>query len=112
MFRRRFLKVTGASMAVGAAGVTAIDAAQPQYTWIFVDGMHCEFCARRLAKGLSAVPGVAKVETSVPKKFAVVTPASGKQLSPKAVWEAAEKAKFKPVKLQGPTGVYKKKPGA
>ena len=112
MDRRSFLKMTGMSIAVGAAGVAAADSAEPEYTWLFVDGMHCEFCARRLAKGLSAVPGVAKVQTNVDKKYAVVTPRAGEGVSPRAIWEAAEKAKFKPVKLRGPSGVYTKKPGA
>ena len=61
-------------------------------------------------RGIETVPGVVKVQTTLAEDFAVVTPQSGKQISPRALWEAIEKAKFTPVKLQGPAGIYTAKP--
>ena len=112
MNRRTFVKTTIATLAAGAtaAVATPADAAQPQYTWIYVDDMHCAGCAKKIARKLYTVPGVVKVQTHLEKHFAVVTPQAGKQVSPRAVWEAVESIKFKPVKLQGPSGIYTSKP--
>lgn len=80
------------------------------YTWVFVTDMHCGACAKKIARKLYAVPGVVKVQTSVKKSVAVVTPQKTRQVAPRAVWEAVEKAGFKPVKLVGPAGTYRAKP--
>ena len=87
-----------------------LQAAQPEYTWIFVDDMHCANCAKKIARKLYTVNGVVNVQASVSKNMAVITPQAGKRLSPRALWEAVESASFKPVKLQGPGGVYLTKP--
>ena len=108
MNRRAFVKVSVASMALGIASKSYAEEAT--YTWIFVDNMHCQNCANKIARKLYTVPGVVKVQTDVERNFAVVTPQARKQLSPRALWEAVEIAKFSPVKLQGPTGVYTAKP--
>ena len=86
------------------------EAADTPYTWIFVEDMHCSNCAKKIARKLYNVSGVVKVQANVPKDYAVVTPQEGTQLSPRALWEAVEQAKFKPVKLQGPNGIFTKKP--
>jgi Cu+-exporting ATPase len=85
-------------------------AASPQYTWVFVKDMHCENCAKKIARRLYTLPGVVKVQTNVKQNFAVITPESGKNVSPRAVWEAVEAAKFQPVKIQAPSGVFTAKP--
>jgi copper chaperone CopZ len=85
-------------------------AAQSDLTWIFVDDMHCANCAKKIARKLYTVNGVVNVQANVSKNFAVITPQAGKTLSPRALWNAVELAKFKPVKLQGPYGVYTTKP--
>ena len=109
MNRRKFL-TSGFAFTVASAGILTADAAQPEYTWIHVKNMHCSACAQRIARKLYTVAGVVKVQTDVSKNFAVITPQSGKQPSPRAIWEAVELAKFTPVKLQGPRGVYTTKP--
>ncbi len=88
----------------------AVEAVETPYTWIFVEDMHCSNCAKKIARKLYNVSGVVKVQANVAKDYAVVTPQEGAQLSPRALWEAVEQAKFKPVKLQGPAGVFTKKP--
>lgn len=87
-----------------------VEAEDTPYTWIFVEDMHCSNCAKKIARKLYNVSGVVKVQANVPKDYAVVTPQEGAQLSPRALWEAVEQAKFKPVKLQGPNGIFTKKP--
>ncbi|MEE2706709.1 MAG: cation transporter [Planctomycetota bacterium] len=109
MNRRNFLRATAASTVVLAAGSHAT-AAEPQYTWIYVKDMHCSNCAKKITRKLYTVPGVVKVQTHLKQHFAVITPQAGKSVSPRAVWEAVEQIKFEPVKLQGPIGVYRKKP--
>ena len=79
-------------------------------TAIFVDDMHCKACAKKIARKLYAVPGVVAVHADVSKNLALVTPQKNKDPSPRALWEAIEAAKFKPVKLVGPYGTYQKKP--
>lgn len=98
------------ALSLGSFIAPPVDAAQPDLTWIFVDDMHCANCAKRIARKLYTVSGVVNVQASVSKNFAVVTPQEGKTLSPRALWSAVESAKFKPVKLQGPDGVYTAKP--
>ncbi len=65
---------------------------------------------KKIARKLYTVSGVVKVQANVAKDYAVVTPQAGADLSPRALWEAVEQANFKPVKLQGPRGVFTKKP--
>ena len=77
---------------------------------IYVENLHCKHCAKRLARKLFAVPGVKKVTANVKKDLAVAYPETKKTLSPLKLWEAAEEAKFKVVKLVTPTDVIEKKP--
>lgn len=85
-------------------------AAEVQQTAIYVGDMHCKECARKIASRLYTVPGVVGVRASVQRNAAYVTPQTGKQPSPRALWEAIEAVDFKPVKLIGPTGTFTKKP--
>jgi copper chaperone CopZ len=77
---------------------------------IYVRDMHCANCAKRIARKLYTVPGVVKVQTDVPSATAIVTPQRDRHPSPRALWEAVEKAEFKPVKLVTPAGTFTAKP--
>lgn len=78
---------------------------------IFVKDMHCPVCAKKIASKLNTVPGVGSVKTSVKANRAEVTYQTDKEASPKAMWEAVEKAGFHPTKLVGPDGTsYSAKP--
>lgn len=92
-------------------GGTAV-AADPAPTAITIPSMDCPNCAKKVAAKLSAVPGVAKVETDPDNGIARVTPQPKATLSPKALWEAVESAKYKPVRLEGPDGTFTAKPKA
>jgi Cu+-exporting ATPase len=63
-----------------------------------------------MADQLYKVPGVAKVETNIEAKMMFVTPKPAVVLSPRALWEAIEKASKVPVKLEGPSGTFAAKP--
>ncbi len=79
-------------------------------TVIFVEDLHCKHCAKRLARKLFTVAGVKKVKANVEQDFAVVIPETKKTLSPLALWEAAEAAKFKVVRIETPTQTFNTKP--
>jgi Cu+-exporting ATPase len=100
------------ALLVSAAAVDWLPAASSEVTAIQVDNMHCADCAKRIASKLYGVPGVIAVKTNVKVHTAWITPQQQRKPSPKAMWEAVEKAGFKPVKLQGPTGTFTAKPGA
>lgn len=77
---------------------------------IYVDDMHCKNCAKKIARKLYTVPGVLAVHANVKQNLALITPQKGKDPSRRALWEAIESAKFKPVKMIGPDRTYKTKP--
>ncbi|CAN5468126.1 hypothetical protein BH11PLA2_BH11PLA2_20960 [soil metagenome] len=82
----------------------------PKASKLTVDGMTCAGCAKTVTKALSAVEGVESVVIDLKGKTATVTPKAAKSPSPKELWEAVEKADYKPTKLEGPDGTFEKKP--
>lgn len=91
-------------------GWQAASAADPAPTTITVPDMDCASCAKKVGGKVAEVPGVAKVEYNVEARTVKVTPKPGTALSPKALWEAVEKANQAPTKLEGPGGVFTAKP--
>ena len=79
-------------------------------TILTIEGMHCVVCAKKVTKRLTGVSNVKSANVDTEKGTAVVTPADGKELSPKALWEAIEGAGFKPTELKGPAGTFTSKP--
>lgn len=75
-------------------------------TAIYVGSLHCKSCAKKVARKLYAVKGVVKVRADVKANVVVVTPQRKKQLDAKALWAAAQKAGFQPLKLAGPAGTF------
>jgi len=98
-----------AVLAVLALG-SVLWATNPAPTKITVPDMHCMGCAKKIAAKLYEVPGVAKVEANIEATTLTVTPKPQQAPSPKAMWEAVEKAGYKPTKLEGPSGTFTKKP--
>ncbi|MCH8839611.1 MAG: heavy-metal-associated domain-containing protein [Planctomycetes bacterium] len=106
------------ALAEGAAAPAA-EAASPVETTlkidktdtvIYVGDLHCKTCAKKIARKLYAVKGVVKVRADVKANVAVVTPQAKKTLNVKALWAAARKAGFPPLKLVGPTGAFEPDP--
>ena len=109
MMNRRFVLFGIASVVLLVAARTALSA-DPPPTTISVQGMHCVACASKVAGNLQAVVGVQKAEVDADKAVAVVMAKSSVAPSPKALWEAVEKAGYKPTKLVGPSGTFTSKP--
>lgn len=97
-------------MSVLAAVPATSRAAEPTFTTIVVDDMHCGGCAKKIAAQLYAVPGVVEVRADVKKSTAYVIPQKRRAPSPRQMWEAVEKAGFKTIKLVGPSGSFSAKP--
>lgn len=81
-------------------------------TTITVSDMHCPSCAKKMTAQLQQVPGVAIIQANVPVGTLTVAPREPQTPSPRALWEAIEKAGFKPAKLEGPGGTFTAKPQA
>ena len=103
-------KTQAAPLANQVAKAPEEDRKEALNTVIFVEDMHCKHCAKRLARKLFTVAGVKKVKANIEQDFAVVIPETKKTLSPLALWEAAEAAKFKVVRIETPTQTFKTKP--
>src|SRR5262245_21702323 len=80
------------------------------YTTIYVHDMHCNDCAKKIARKLYAIPGVVEVRADVNKNVAYVVPQKDKTIAPRAVWEAVESAGFAVARLDSPQGSYQSKP--
>ncbi|MCX8139392.1 MAG: heavy-metal-associated domain-containing protein [Gemmataceae bacterium] len=106
--KTRPLVVVASAVMLALAG-TAL-AADIVPTVITIPGMDCGGCAKKVAAKLVAVQGVAKAEPDMETKTIKVTLKADAVLSPKALWEAVEKAKQQPMKLEGPSGTFTSKP--
>jgi copper chaperone CopZ len=87
-------------------------APQAKLTVITIDELDCPTCAKKVEKNLTEVKGVAEVKTDVKTSTATVAARTGEAPSPRAMWEAVEKAGFKVTKMQGPGGTFTVKPAA
>jgi copper chaperone len=90
--------------------ISNASAAEPAWSSIEVKKMHCAGCAKKIAARLYAVRGVKEVRVDVDKKTLFVAPQQNAALSPRAMWEAVEKAKDVPIRLAGPSGTFTGKP--
>ncbi len=92
--------------------LTAISFAEkkPAATVITIEDLDCPVCAKKVVKTLTEVPGVAEVKIDVEKHTATVSAQAEKTPSPRAMWDAVERAGFKPTKLEGPGGAFTAKP--
>lgn len=98
-----------AALTVGMLG-GGLRAAPPALTAITIPEMHCQGCAKKVAAQLYQVPGVAAVQADVQAKKLLVTPKEQALVSPRALWEAVEKAGKQPTRLEGPSGTFTAKP--
>jgi copper chaperone CopZ len=94
-----------------AAQVTGEKKEKSYRTTLTIKGMHCGSCAQKVTAKLKLVKGVGKITIDAKKGVGVIEPKNAKRPpSPRAQWEAVEKAGFKTVRLAGPFGKFKKKP--
>ena len=85
---------------------------RPTKTLITVKTLHCKGCAQKVAGQLYTVSGVKEVRVSMEKKQFMIAPQTSKLPSPRALWQAIEKADVHPVRLVGPSGTFTKKPAS
>ncbi|MFO0842319.1 MAG: heavy metal-associated domain-containing protein [Gemmataceae bacterium] len=104
--------ITGVFAAAVLVLAAAANATEPKDTTITVEEMHCMSCARKMADKLYAVRGVGAVKADVPSARLFVTPKAGEAPSARGLWEAIEKAGYKPKKLESPAGTFTAKPAA
>jgi Cu+-exporting ATPase len=99
-------------LALSLGFVEATRAASPKavVTTITIDGEMCGNCLKKLKKEIEVVSGVASVDGNVEKKTVTVQSKPRVSVSPKALWEAVEKAGKKPAQLSGPSGSFTSKP--
>jgi copper chaperone CopZ len=95
---------------LGMGGALRADEAKELLTTITIEGMHCVSCSKKLTKAFKAVPDVGAVSVDAETGLATISPKADVVPSPKALWEAVEKAGYKPVKLEGPGGTVDEKP--
>ena len=112
MDRRKIVLAIVVAVWFSAKAYTQQPAPSQPTIQVYVQDMHCQHCANKIASKLYTVKGVRSVATNVQSHVAVITPANGQQISPKKVWEALETIKFIPVKIVTPVGVFTKKPAA
>ncbi|MEX0715635.1 MAG: heavy-metal-associated domain-containing protein [Planctomycetaceae bacterium] len=99
--------VAGAAFAQGAAA----EGAAIRSTTITVGEM-CNGCVKRITAKLEPMEAVGAVRCDIPTKTVTVDPAKGRNLSPRALWEAMEAIGKTPQKLAGPSGTFTSKPEA
>jgi copper chaperone CopZ len=75
-------------------------------TVIAVEEMDCPTCAKKVIAKLNEVAGVEKAVADTKESKVSITAKEKATPSPKALWEAVEKAGFKPTRLQGPGGTF------
>lgn len=101
--------LTFAALAV-LASVSVSQAPDPTLTTIAVPDLHCNGCIKVVATKLNEVPGVAAVGGDMQTKTVTVRPKPQQVVSPRAIWEAVEKAGKHPTVLVGPSGKFTEKP--
>ncbi|MBX9680755.1 MAG: cation transporter [Gemmataceae bacterium] len=79
-------------------------------TTITVPDMHCMGCAKKMANELSKVEGAGQILANVEATTVTVRTKSNQAPSPRALWEAVERAGYQPSRLEGPNGVFTSKP--
>lgn len=79
-------------------------------TTITVPDMHCMACAKKMGAQLQAVAGVNSVQANVQATALLVSAKPGAVPSPRGMWEAVEKAGYKPSRLEGAAGTFTSKP--
>jgi copper chaperone CopZ len=110
--RRAALSTLGGSLAAASLALATLARAEKPvtFTTVRVENMHCDACAKKIARRLYALPGVIQVRADVAKNTAYVLPQKDKTLSPRAVWESVEAAGFKVARLDTPEGAFTAKP--
>ncbi len=110
LMRSSLFVVVVAVFALAATNSYAAEQRQSDATVVTVEGEMCGGCVKKVKAALAEVKGIAEVTGDSKAKTVTIVPAPAVNLSPRALWEAIEKAGKKPVLLAGPHGTFKSKP--
>lgn len=102
----------GVVMLAVLALVAQAQTATPVTTKVELEELDCMGCAKKIAKEIHKVAGVAEVRVDLKAKTMFVVHKPSQTPSPRAVWEAIEQADHTPVKMETPTTTHTKKPKA
>lgn len=105
---RRWL--VAAAMVAGLGFATTVWAVGPKTTTVITTKKMCPVCAKKIVAKLHQVDGVGKAQADVESKTIFVMPASGREVSPRALWETVLGGGEQPVRLAGPSGTFTEKP--
>jgi copper chaperone CopZ len=101
----------GGAMLLLVVLATAATAQSPAMTKITLTELHCAGCAKKVAKCVNAVPGVAEVRLDLKARTFFVMHRTNATPSPRALWEAVEQADHAVERMVTPTATYTSKPG-
>ena len=90
-------------LALALTVATAAQAAGPTYR-VHVAGLACPFCAYGIEKSLSAIDGVARVETHIEDGVVIVAMAEGEMLDRAEAAQAVKDAGFTLDDFEAPAG--------
>ena len=100
------------SFALASGQTATVSAAEPEPQYAAVLSVKHMCCAKESVpaiKELSKIKGVGRISVDYKTRTLRIEPAAV-ALSPRAVWEAAERIKIEPIRLATPDGVYTSKP--
>src|SRR3954464_9641525 len=82
----------------------------PAFSKLTLTELDCGNCAKKVAKQVVAVPGVAEVRYDLKAKALWAIHKPGATPSPRKLWEAVGQAEHEVQRLETPTGTYVNKP--
>jgi copper chaperone CopZ len=88
----------------------AAQAQTPAFSKMTLTELDCGHCAKKVAKGVVAVAGVAEVRYDLKTKAQWAIHKPGQTPSPRALWEAVERAEHEVQRLETPAGTHTSKP--
>ena len=110
LMRRSLFVAAAAAIVLTSTQSFGAEQRQSDTTVVTIEGEMCGGCVKKIKAALSEVKGIAEVTGDSKTKRVTITPSPAVDLSPRALWEAIEKAGKKPVLLAGPHGTFKSKP--
>lgn len=110
LMRRRLFVAAAAAFVFAATQSFSAEQRPSAATVVTVEGEMCGGCVKKIQAALAEVKGIAEVTGDTKAKTVTIVPAPAVDLSPRALWEAIEKAGKKPAMLVGPHGTFKSKP--
>ncbi len=112
MFAKQWLMTVGLLLVGLVAANTAAEPTAKGQNTVMVVGEMCGGCVTKITAKLKPMPEVGQITYDIPMKTVTLTPAAGKTLSPKTLWEAMETIGKTPKSLTGPSGTFESKPKA